>query len=64
MLFFRREERYVLDSSSIIDGRVVNLFEKKFDGDVSDFTKGITRRFSVAQSAIPNPLTATMWVIW
>lgn len=30
MLFFRREERYVLDSASIIDGRVVNLFEKKF----------------------------------
>lgn len=30
MLFFRKEERFVLDSSSIIDGRVVNLFEKKF----------------------------------
>lgn len=30
MLFFRREERYILDSSSIIDGRVVNLFHKKF----------------------------------
>jgi len=30
MLFFRKEERFVLDSSSIIDGRIVNLFEKKF----------------------------------
>ncbi len=30
MLFFRPPERYILDSSSIIDGRVVNLFEKKF----------------------------------
>uniref|UniRef100_A0A7V3RHR5 TRAM domain-containing protein n=1 Tax=candidate division WOR-3 bacterium TaxID=2052148 RepID=A0A7V3RHR5_UNCW3 len=30
MLFFKREERFVLDSSSIIDGRIVNLFEKKF----------------------------------
>ncbi len=30
MLFFRKEERFVLDSSCVIDGRVVNLFEKKF----------------------------------
>ncbi|MEO0136621.1 MAG: hypothetical protein ABIL39_00940 [candidate division WOR-3 bacterium] len=30
MLFFKKEDRFVLDSSSIIDGRVVNLFEKKF----------------------------------
>uniref|UniRef100_A0A7C6EJQ2 TRAM domain-containing protein n=1 Tax=candidate division WOR-3 bacterium TaxID=2052148 RepID=A0A7C6EJQ2_UNCW3 len=30
MLFFRKEERFVLDSSCIIDGRIVNLFEKKF----------------------------------
>ncbi|MEO0185666.1 MAG: hypothetical protein ABIL20_07700 [candidate division WOR-3 bacterium] len=30
MLFFKKEERFVLDSSCIIDGRVVNLFEKKF----------------------------------
>lgn len=29
-MFFKKEERFVLDSSSIIDGRVVNLFEKKF----------------------------------
>ncbi|MEO0095513.1 MAG: TRAM domain-containing protein [candidate division WOR-3 bacterium] len=30
MLFFKKEEKFVLDSSSIIDGRVVNLFEKRF----------------------------------
>ncbi len=30
MLFFKKEERFVLDSSCIIDGRVVSLFEKKF----------------------------------
>ncbi len=30
MLFFKKEERFVLDSSCIIDGRIVNLFEKKF----------------------------------
>lgn len=30
MLFFKKEERFVLDSSCIIDGRVINLFEKKF----------------------------------
>ncbi|MCX7996076.1 MAG: hypothetical protein N3A65_09985 [candidate division WOR-3 bacterium] len=30
MLFFKKEDRFVLDSSSIIDGRVVSLFEKKF----------------------------------
>jgi len=30
MLFFRHEERFILDSSSIIDGRVSNLFEKNF----------------------------------
>ncbi|UCG90982.1 MAG: hypothetical protein JSV97_07795 [candidate division WOR-3 bacterium] len=30
MIFFKRENRYVLDSSSIIDGRVIHLFEKKF----------------------------------
>ncbi len=29
-MFFKKEERFVLDSSCIIDGRVVNLFEKKF----------------------------------
>jgi len=35
MLFFRRENRFVLDSSSIIDGRVVYLFEKKiFEGKI------------------------------
>lgn len=30
MLFFKHEPRFVLDSSSIIDGRVILLFEKKF----------------------------------
>jgi uncharacterized protein YacL len=30
MSLFKRENRYVLDSSSIIDGRIVRLFEKKF----------------------------------
>ena len=30
MLLFKRENRFVLDSSSIIDGRVIYLFEKKF----------------------------------
>lgn len=30
MLLFKRENRFVLDSSSIIDGRVLNLFEKNF----------------------------------
>ncbi len=30
MLFFRRENKYVLDSSSILDGRIVQLFSKRF----------------------------------
>lgn len=30
MLFFRRENRYVLDSSSILDGRILQLFNKRF----------------------------------
>jgi uncharacterized protein YacL len=30
MLLFRHEEKYVLDSSSILDGRVIQLFEKRF----------------------------------
>lgn len=30
MILFKRESRFVLDSSSIIDGRVIHLFEKKF----------------------------------
>lgn len=30
MIFFKRENRFVLDSSSIMDGRVVHLFERKF----------------------------------
>lgn len=30
MLFFKRENKFVLDSSSIIDGRVIHLFDKKF----------------------------------
>lgn len=30
MLFFRREARYVVDSSCLIDGRVLQLFEKGF----------------------------------
>ena len=30
MLLFKKEERFVLDSSCIIDGRIVILFEKKF----------------------------------
>jgi uncharacterized protein YacL len=30
MLLFKKENRFVLDSSSIIDGRVINLFRKKF----------------------------------
>ena len=35
MLLFKREDRFVLDSSSILDGRVVRLFEKKyFEGKI------------------------------
>lgn len=30
MVFFKRENRYVLDSSSILDGRIIQLFSKKF----------------------------------
>ncbi len=30
MLFFKRENKYVLDSSSILDGRIVQLFSKRF----------------------------------
>ncbi len=30
MIFFRHKNRFVLDSSSIIDGRVIHLFDKKF----------------------------------
>jgi uncharacterized protein YacL len=30
MIFFRKESQYVLDSSSIIDGRVIHLFERGF----------------------------------
>jgi len=30
MFLFKRENRYVLDSSSIIDGRVIQLFSRKF----------------------------------
>ena len=35
MLFFKREHRYVVDSASIIDGRVIQLFDRKyFEGRV------------------------------
>ena len=35
MLLFRHVERYVLDSSSILDGRIIQLFNKKiFEGKV------------------------------
>lgn len=35
MIFFKRENKYVLDSSSIIDGRVIHLFDKKiFEGRI------------------------------
>lgn len=30
MIFFKKESQYVLDSSSIIDGRVIHLFERNF----------------------------------
>ncbi len=30
MFFFKREHRYVLDSASIIDGRVIQLFDRKY----------------------------------
>jgi len=30
MIFFKKEGQYVPDSSSIIDGRVIHLFERKF----------------------------------
>jgi uncharacterized protein YacL len=30
MMFFKKEIQYVLDSSSIIDGRVIHLFERRF----------------------------------
>ncbi|KPK63744.1 hypothetical protein AMJ83_06000 [candidate division WOR_3 bacterium SM23_42] len=30
MLFFKRENRFVLDSSSILDGRIIQLFNKRF----------------------------------
>jgi len=35
MSFFRREERYVLDSSSILDGRIIQLLNKRiFEGRI------------------------------
>lgn len=35
MIFFKRENRFVLDSSSIIDGRVIHLFDKRiFEGKI------------------------------
>jgi uncharacterized protein YacL len=35
MALFRRVERYVLDSSSILDGRIIHLFNKKiFEGRI------------------------------
>jgi uncharacterized protein YacL len=51
MLFFRRENRFVLDSSSIMDGRVVHLFEKKiFEGRViiPTLVRTIVRKYSGA----------------
>ncbi|OPX17442.1 hypothetical protein BXT86_06490 [candidate division WOR-3 bacterium 4484_100] len=49
MLLFRKEVRYVLDSSSILDGRVIHLFEKKFlEGRIliPQLVKSIVRRAS------------------
>ena len=48
MKWFRRENRYVLDSSSIIDGRVIHLFDKKiFEGTIiiPNLVRSIVKRF-------------------
>jgi len=48
MLFFKHEIRYVLDSSSFVDGRTVYLFEKKFfEGKViiPFLVKSIARKY-------------------
>ncbi len=49
MLLFRKEAHYVLDSSSILDGRAIHLFEKKFlEGRIliPQLVKSIVRRIS------------------
>jgi uncharacterized protein YacL len=48
MKWFKRESKFVLDSSSIIDGRVIHLFDKKiFEGRIiiPDLVKFIVKRF-------------------
>jgi uncharacterized protein YacL len=48
MMFFKKEQRFVLDSSSIIDGRVIHLFEKKFlEGKIiiPHLVESIVRKF-------------------
>lgn len=48
-MLFKREDKFVLDSSSIIDGRVVRLFEKKFlEGKIIIplLVKAIVRKFA------------------
>lgn len=69
MLFFRREERYVLDSSSIIDGRVVNLFEKRFlEGKIiiPYLARIIARRqFGPDAERVINHLKKSLfWSLW
>ncbi len=49
MLLFKREDRFVLDSSSIIDGRVIRLFEKHyFEGKIiiPQLVKSILKKIS------------------
>jgi uncharacterized protein YacL len=53
MIFFKRENKFVLDSSSIIDGRVIHLFEKKFfEGKIiiPTLVRSIVRRFTGTQA--------------
>ena len=48
MVFFKRENRFVLDSSSIIDGRVIHLFDKRiFEGKIiiPKLVRSIVKRF-------------------
>jgi uncharacterized protein YacL len=48
MKWFKREKRYVLDSSSIIDGRVIHLFDKKIlEGRIiiPELVRSIVKRF-------------------
>ena len=48
MIFFKHENRFVLDSSSIIDGRVIHLFDKRiFEGKIiiPELVRFIVKKF-------------------